>query len=176
MLGNRADNASVRSIFTTSFDKPSNIRIQSGDSYDLNNCMYINSLQSSTCKQTKMVIVPIFALIEPTSTYNDSNVGELLSDFKNKFADKDKYIFIIDYRHNAVFSIVDLDTDNNKKSEELPPYTLPIYTEPQRYWEYPNYYDPKWHQVWCGKIDNGVSLTPSKSIDGWKDTYSQLWL
>ncbi len=150
------NNTSSKSYYTTSFDTWPGSTIQCGSS--LGSLTLPEFLQSSP-KQTKMIVVPIRALIKPTDDIEKVDERTLLSNFRCKFNEGGRYVLVPDYRQNAVFSVIDLDNGNSQKSDELPPYRLPIYDEPSRYWRDPNEYDRRWFEIYYSELDkSGVKI------------------
>lgn len=114
-----------------------------------------NFNQSSTAiTDTKIIVVPVYALLpNPDKDYN--LIEHEFDKFKSKFKDKDNYIFTLDYRKDAEFKVISLNSKQEEKIIHPSPYTIPDYTNPYVYPDYP-IYGPDFIKVY-DEIDDRIS-------------------
>ena len=93
---------------------------------------------STAIKDTKIIIVPVYALLpDPDKNYNLMEYE--FDKFKSKFKGKDNYIFTLDYRKDAEFKVISLNSKQEEKIIRPSPYTIPDYTKPYVYTDFPSY-------------------------------------
>lgn len=75
------------------------------------NSSLLSKLTDTKPSQTKLIIVPFYALTPDPETFPEIFKIEL-EKFKSKFDDRNRYVFVIDYRRNAEFKVIDLNNTN----------------------------------------------------------------
>lgn len=115
---------------------------------------YLSTTLSATIptiehSQTKLFIVPIYALLSDPDTYPEL-IEKVLENFKSKFKDKNQYVFTLDYRKDAEFKIIDLNT--NKIDSYFDHWYSPTQIKERR--DYFKVADPvyPYPEVWCSTV------------------------